>query len=816
MQNIMRCGLVLLLPGLAVFSAAAGVAEDLQYQGDRITILRDGYGVPHVYAQTLPGLFYGNGYACAQDRLAQMEFYRRSARGEMAEMVGESALKADRETRVDGYSEAERENQFRALPSDQQEILKAYAAGVNSWREKAIASGRLPARLRALSLKPGPWRVTDSIAVGQDMARKFGSVFAGEELRNVLFAGFMKFRGPKDAWTLLNDLTWRNDPRAPTTLPEAEHTRKFSGQTHFSGKAVNLEMFFGKTAKYDTGAIEGALAHVQLQESRRLALQYGLPTRLGSYGFVVHPSKSVTGNALLVGGPEMGWMTPQIAHEMHLSGAGVDLIGMGFAGAPGILIGHNAHLAWTFTSGIGDIVDIFAEKLNPQNSHQYWYKGAWRDMEKRVETIVVKGSEPVTQEVYRTVHGPVVQFDVGSGRAYAKNAAYWGHEMDSLGAYSRCYQARTAAEFMDAVSGIPTSFNALCATQDGDIAWRFCGRVPVRADGIDPRFPTPGTGDYDWKGFVPLDQMPHSTNPRQGFLANWNTKPATWWDCGDTPVWGAIWHSARIAELLRARPKLSADDLRAVLRDIGTNDENAEHFVPPLLKAAKNESGLLEPAARQALAYLASWDYHGEEGSVAQEIFNTWLQQVREDLFWKHFGGLPGFAGRSGKEVFNLAMQPSFILHALQGSRASVPVRFDYLKGRTADQVMAQALNTACRTLTERYGPQPSRWRFHRGQLNLSPLPGIPDTHRGTYIQIVECARPNLSGVNVLAPGQSEDPDSPHFGDQREMAGWWMFKPMLTRRAEIEKSAASPHEPSSGSTWPPRGSALRTGTGEGR
>jgi len=766
-------------------------ATTFTVDGDTVTILRDKYGVPHIFANSLRGLFYGNGYAIAEDRLAQMELYRRSARGEMAELVGQSAINADKETRIDGYTEAEREAQFARLPNELKTVFTAYAEGVNAYID-ALKKNPNPALLSVANF-PGkfdpahlrPWRVTDSLAIGQMMARRFGGDQGGE-LRNLLLFRFLQNKYQSNAYKLFNDIAWRNDPAAPTTIPPNADRRKWHGKTHWTSPAGQRIANFLLPSHMKADGVRTVLAAADILEQRaRLALakRYGLMTKWGSYCIAVSKDKSATGNALLVGGPQMGFRTPQIAHEIHLSGAGIDCIGMGFAGIPGVLIGHNPYLAWSTTTGVNDQTDIFVETLNPNDPTRYQFKGEWKTMEKRIETIRVASGDPVTVEVFRTIHGPVVQIDRKNNLAYSRMSTYWDQEIDTFRAIFRFHTARNIREFGEACAYITTSHNFFCATQEGDIGFWFCGRTPLRAPGIDPRLPTPGDGNHEWQGILPFAQQPQIINPRQGFLANWNNKPAIWWDNYDTPVWGEVFHSARIAQLLAAKPKISPEDLRNILLDIGTNDYTAQVFLPLLKAALKQYSALLTPAAHTAAGYLLAWDHHATEGSVAKTIFDAWLQQVREDLFLNHFG----FIQIQGKELFNTALQPSFILHVLRGKASPVPVQFNYLNGKTPAQVMAQALNKAVDKLIKERGTAISTWRYSRGWINFSPLPPIPSTDRGTYIQIVECTQPRVQGVNILPPGQSERTNSPHFSDQRELAGWFFFKPMLTCREEIEK-----------------------------
>jgi penicillin amidase len=788
----MRCILfTLLLGSAAVQTPAQGPSRTLNVDGETVRIVRDSYGVPHVSATTQRGLFYGNGYAAAEDRIAQFDLYRRNARGEMAELVGRSALASDRETRLDGYTEAEREAQFMRCPPAVKTMLAAYTEGVNAFISTAQAQN--------LSLKPAnypvpfdihklrPWRITDSIAIAQMMSRRFGGDQGGE-LRNQLILGFLKNKYKADAAKLFNDVAWRNDRRAPVTLrpeddPKLKNWKPMPHWTDSRGAVTARQTAFPTNPSAMAAA---AAAERVLNQRERLeyAQANGLPTKWGSYCFAVSAAKSSTGGAMLVGGPQMGFRTPQIAHEIHLSGAGIDCIGMGFAGIPGILIGHNANLAWSTTTGVNDQTDVFVETLHPDDPTQYRYKGQWRRMDRRIEKIEVAGAEPVEMEVFRTVHGPVVQVDKPNKRAYSRMSSYWDRELETTQAFYQFHTARNVKEFGEACRLIVTSHNFFAADKAGDIGFWFCGRSPVRNLSVDPRLPTPGEGDHEWKGILPFEEMPHVINPKSGWLGNWNNKPAVWWDNYDTPVWGEVWHSERIGQLLAAKPKVGPEDLRNILLDIGTNDYTAQVLLPEMLAGAQKQSAKLSPMARQAYGRLAAWDHHATEHSVAKVLFDAWLQTLREELFNDAFG----FIRLQGADLFNTAMQPSLILHVLQGKRSAVPAQWNYLGKLTAEELLTKCLNKAVEKLAAARGPEMAAWRHTQGRIRFAPLPDIVSTDRGTYIQIVECLRSGLRGISILPPGQSERTDSPHFGDQRELAGWFQFKPMLTRPEEIERS----------------------------
>ena len=778
--------LAIALVGGTHWALAADGVLTLEVEGEQVTILRDRYGVPHVMAGSERAVYFGNGYAIAQDRLAQMEAYRRSARGELAQMAGPGALKSDISTRRTGYTEAERQAQFDAASPIMRMMAERYTAGVNRYLSEIERSG-YPGPVKALGVKIRPWRVTDTVAVGQLMARRFGGSGEGE-LRNSEVRGFLKLLFGKRADDMVDDLIWINDPQAPTTIPRSESPRRPGRQ-----RAANTRRamppaqrdLLPKT-RDDLRVIALARAEVEQEEILRYAAAHGLPTKFGSYAIVVSGKRTLGGHAILVGGPQMGFRTPQIAHEVHLVAPGLDVIGMGFAGVPGALIGHNQHLAWSTTTGVGDVADTYVEKLNPENPEEYWFQGKWRKMEKRVETFAVRGADPQEETFYRTVHGPVVSLDRKNNRAYSVRYSYWNAEFETLGAIAGFSRARNIREFAEYVRLIPTSHNWLCATQEGDIGYWFAGRFPRRPQGVDGRFPIPGTGEYEWEGFLEFEELPQIINPRQGFLANWNNKPAVWWDHGDTPVWGPIYRVQRIADLLKADSKITTPKLIRLLGDIGAYQDDAEPFVALLAQAMKGKA--LKPRPRQALDYLLDWDRHNADGSIGKTLYDAYLDELRELIFDE-------FRLVADKSLRRQALRPGVVLRVLLGDAASVPMKYDYLGRRTAEEAQREAFRKAVRKLTQERGPQVNRWGYQQGEIRFRPLPGIPKSSRGTYIQIVELGRPQVTGVSILPPGQSEDPEDPHYDDQRELAGYWRFKPMLTERKRIERQARRGEKP---------------------
>jgi penicillin amidase len=762
-EEMGRMAAILLVASAICALAAGQKVETLKLGEATVRIVRDRFGVPHIYAPSLYGVFYGSGYAQAQDRLAQMELYRRTAKGELAEIMGESALDQDKQRRMLGYTEAERWEQFASLSHEEQLVLKAFADGVNAIIAQVNAGKRpMPQRLKDLGVtKLRPWKVTDTIAIAHMMAERFGSS-GGEELRMMQLRLYLQLRFGAQAMSVLNDLAWQNDPTSPTTVQE--------DGTRDEGR--------GTRKQQSRNLVPRLPSPVPLLEAIRIAEEWdsiewckrlGLFTRFGSYAMVVAPKKSATGNPLLVGGPQMATGTPSIAYEIALYCPKFEVRGMTFPGIPIVLIGMNRYLAWTTTSGAGDNVDIFVEHLSKESKYRYMHNGEWRPMERRVELIFVKGKdEPVQVEVCRTVHGVVLSWDERAGIAYARAKAYWGKELGAMRAIYAFHKATNIKEFAEACRQITTSHNFFVATKDGDIGFWFCGLYPIRAEGIDPRFPTPGTGEFDWKGFLPFEKLPQQINPPQGFFANWNNKPAPWWDNGDLPRWGAIHHVKRIIDLLKSKPKLTLEDLRQFVVDIEGYDVRADFFKPLLLRAIKRIAAD-DVELKMVADLLQRWDNQRSEGSVAATIFDAWFEAMQDIVFSDDLGDF------GDKSLFRMAIQPSLLWYVL-ADKPPRKLSRDYLNGEDKDLVMVKALRAALERLRKERG-EIAHWGFRKPLWRFDPLPPIPGPNRGAYIQIVEVTSPPR-GFNILPPGQSEDSKSPHYSDQHPLALRWQFKPM--------------------------------------
>jgi penicillin amidase len=771
--------------------SAVSSKQTLSLGGDEITIIRDNFGVPHIFAKTVRGAYYGGGYAVAQDRLYQLERFRRDARGALAEIEGAPAAVRDTQMRIIGYTEEELQVMFNRLEESIKQSYQSYADGVNAYLTEVIAQGNLPdAFKKAGIIKPDPWRVTDSVAIGVMMANRFGSAGAAE-LTNARIFKRLQDKFGDEARMIFNDLLWVNDPKAPTTIPDHNRT-----------SGVGRRKADGQLTAFDD---DQSLAEVEEVAQERRILEYAeshdLPTRWGSVCWALAPKLTAGGRAVIVGNPQMGFSTPQIAHEIHYSSGDLNVIGMSIAGIPGVIVGHNNYLAWSMTSGLSDLRDTFAEKLNPENRNQYFYKGQYRDLEKRREVIKVKGQEAISLEIRRTVHGPVIGWNSRpieqANVAYTRASSYTGYEILTFEAIFRFNHAKNIQEFAEAVKLIHTNHNFIVATVDGDIGYWHSGGFPIRAQGYDPRLPTPGTGEYEWVGVRSASESPSVINPPQGYLVNWNNKPVSGWEYGGSPVWGELDHMLHIQDLIRSQKEMSFERIRDITQDIAVYDTNAKYLKPYLLAAVeKKGAAARSPRVKEAEVYLRAWNNQDLDGSVAKTIFDAWLLALRDAVFADELGilkppGEPNLFNRVqvlSNPVFNLfdyIVTESLILHALEGKKSGVPPSRDYFNGRDKEEVLVEALARALEGLASQRGDQMNLWTYTQPSFDFKPLPGIPQTNRGSYIFAAEMSKPTIRSVSVLAPGQSEDPHSRHYGDQREMAGYWQYKTMLYRREQL-------------------------------
>ncbi len=727
----------------------------LRHGGETVEVYRDSWGIPHVFAKTPGAAFWAEGYTEAQDRLWQMETFRRGAKGESAELQGAAALPGDRDRVRRGYTEEELRRLFDSGSDRMREAVTAYAEGVNAWIERGK---ELPPDYEKLGEKPRPWSVTDSMAIAVMMARRFGEAGDLELTVSRVFGHLAAKAGEADARKILADLLRPDDPSAPATLHD--HLREKPAPPREKGFRRAPGMSEEAFAAWSAGREEALAAREAL----------GVPTYSGSNAWVVAPARSKTGNAMLYGGPMMGFGTPAVCNEIHLVAEGLNVAGMSFPGVPGVMIGWNDRVAWTTTSGGADLVDVYTLELNPENPEEYRYKGEWRKFEVIEREIRVRGGDPEKVRVVRSVHGPLAgEPDRKNLRAHAVRMSFWMKEHRTVEGVVDMNFARDAAEFARAAAKIATSHNFFCATADGRIGWWFCGAHPVRRKDHDPAFPQAGDGSMDWERIAPFEKWPQAVDPPHGFFGNWNNKAARAWPMAGL---GKIFWGKKILDVLEAEPAISFDRFTEIARLTAYHGYLADYFTPVILEAAK---GSEDPEVKRAVEILSKWDHMETEGAPGPALVERFVHAAARRLF----ADLVDPLLLASRDVQRYVVDP--LLYTLEGGRRLASLQYDYGKGKDLKALVLDSLKEAMKGGEERLAWKEPSIDF-KGQVgSVKSKRG-----RGTYQVAVEMTKGGPRAVTLSAPGQSERPDSKHYKDQIGLFEKWEYKPFVTGRGEMK------------------------------
>jgi penicillin amidase len=544
----------------------------------------------------------------------------------------------------------------------------------------------------------------------------------------------------------------------------------------------------------------------------------------------VNGHRTASGAPLVASDMHLPLGIPSIWYENHLCSDGYDVVGLSFVGVPGVIAGHNDRVAWSFTMGFADTQDVYLERLNPENPHQYEFEGSWHDAEVLREEIVVKGAESVVEEVVITRHGPLID-GLGlyeSGEPLALLWTAW-EPSDMLSMLCDFGRVQNCAEFHASLRRWTGPVqNVVYADQEGNIGYTLVGRVPVRAEGHDGRVPVPGwTGEYEWLGYIPFEHWAHEINPPNGTLITANAKIVGEeypYDLGD--CWLPGFRAARIDELLKGAQNLSVADFCEMQFD----------QVSILARQVAQQLSLLDlmppyqtPKAQQALDLFIDWDGDLSADSPAAAVYQVFIRRMLYNLFDTVVGDLP--IGSDLKDWFvGKGPHPVLAPTGLYGSngRKLLAHLMDnptshLFRARSRDNLMRQSLREAVDFLEWKLGPQLESWRWgdlHQltykhplGQVkpldrlfNRGPYPlGGDDTTvwaSNIYYHSLESDQmvgpacrfvvdlADLSRSRSLnAPGQSGQPGSRHYADRIKA---WLegdYHPMLYQRQDVLANA---------------------------
>ena len=664
-----------------------------------VEVLRDRWGVPHIYADSAKDLFFAQGYVHAQDRLWQMELQRRVGSGRLSEVLGEVTLEVDRFFRVLGLhrvAEAEAE----ALDAETRQVLESYVAGVNAY--VTSRRGRLSVEFSLLRFQPAPWRPVDCLYWAKVMAWNLGGNWASELIRGRMAA---KLGADRAA-----DLEPFYPSDNPTIVPgggRPEGVERLPNGWRSDGLGDALRLV---ESLFQTGAApDPALPLPGLTQAAG-----------GSNQWVVTGRRSVTGRPLLANDTHMALQMPAVWYQVHLAGGDYNVTGVSLPGLPGVVVGHNDHCAWGLTTAWQDAQDFYIEKLSPDSPDRYEYKGEWIDAEVIQEEIQVKGrDEPVVQKVVVTRHGPIISELIGEAVPLALRwvALEPGNLLRSALRYDR---ARNWDEFRAALGDWSTpAHNFVYADVEGNIGYLQAGWMPIRAKGYGLA-PVPGwTGEYEWEGYLSLDELPQAYNPEEGWLATANNLVVD----ANYPYFVSAdlenpCRARRIVDLITSKTNFTVNDFAHLQRD--TYSAQAERFVHHLLT--------LEPRGeqeRRALAYLRNWDYCMSPNSVAASIYQVCRLRALHVLWDDHLGELADSYVGVGLTPLGEASPyhgRSFVrlLELLDGSENE---REDFWlrdpaggSQRSRQALLRQALREALELLRKELGRDMARWTW--GRLN--------------------------------------------------------------------------------------------------
>lgn len=768
-----------------------------------VEIVRDRWGVPHIYAETERDAYLALGYVHAQDRLFQMEYARRLARGTLAEVFGPPALEADRWSRTIGFWRAAQQD-LQALEAGEQAVLTAYAAGVAAFVDANRL--RVPAEFTLLGLKPEPWTPQDTLGVLKVMAWALSHNWEGEVLRLKLLAQL----GPERAAEL--------EPFYPAGHPVSAPGYGAANPQAVAEAAGRVLAAYQAASRYLGQAMGGAAA--------------------GSNNWVAGPSRTATRRPLLANDPHLSAVMPTLWYEQHVEvkDGSLRVAGAAFPGAPGVVTGHNQHIGWGITAGRADTQDLFVEQRHPEQPTWFRHAGEWEAAQVRQERIAVRGqAQPHLEEVIITRHGPLINGllppappggDHDAADLPLLALCWSGHWPGrSLGGLLRLQKAHDWPSFRAALAEVAEpSLNIVYADIAGNIGYQYVGRVPLRRAGFGLT-PAPGWEDsHEWQGWLPFDELPSAFNPPSGYALSANNKPAP----DSYPHFlGADWspgyRAARIERMLQAKPRFTVHDFQTMQTDVYSLQAEA---LAPYLTLAEGANPLEQRIVRE----LETWNLRIEVDSFPAAAYEVMRLHLLDLVFGDKLGAAETAAAYKGK-----ALNQVFAASAFAGKASLCLLNLleqeeswwfhDAATGqpRSREQLLRLALQRTAKSLHEMIGREPRKWAwgkvhqiefahlfgrgrllrtlFNRGQYPISGdeqtvwmtahdlgLPFGLVTASATYRQVLDVGDWDRCTA-ILATGQSGQPTSPHYADHFDMWREGEQHPMLWTRQAVQGEA---------------------------
>jgi penicillin amidase len=719
-----------------------------------VEVRRDRWGVPHIYARTVADLFKAQGYVAAQDRLWQMEMWRRQGEGRLAEVLGPAFVERDRFARLLEYR-GDMAAEWVSYAPDTRAIVRAFVAGVNAYIREVRQ--RPPIEFTLLGFRPEPW---------------------GEEVPLQRMAALAM---------------------TGNALNEVDRARAIT--THGQAK---VEALYPLDPRRGLDPVPGLdLSGVTVASLGAAAEAYGgvrYPRLEGSNNWVVSGRLTASGKPVLANDPHRALTLPALRYLSHLVGPGWNVIGAGEPGVPGVAAGHNERIAFGFTIVGMDQQDVYVERLGEcpgrAGSRCYWHHDRWEPVRTIVDTIPVKGERPRIVRLEFTHHGPIVSVDSAGGRGFA--IRFVGSEPGTAGylAQISINRATDWPTFLAAAYRwkLPTE-NLIYADVDGNIGWIAAGLNPIRSwSGL---LPVPGDGRYEWAGFLPFGRLPQVMNPASGIIAtaNHNILPPGYREQLNYE-WATPFRHDRAMRLLSGRSRWTRQDFERLQHDEFSIP--AAELTPVLLGALRRRAWTGE-----AVDLLAGWDHVMRKDAAAPTIFAAWLRQVGPMVYQRRLGSS---SGRQRGRDFDLPL----LLRLL--TRPDAEFGADPAAGR--DSLVVAAFDRAVRVLGEERPGPPAGWRwggFHvapfrhpiarafdlaspaRGgdenTINMTGGSGWLQTAGASFRGIFDLADWDNS-VATSVPGQSGQPGSEFYGNLLPLWAEGRYFPLAYSREAVERETA--------------------------
>jgi penicillin G amidase len=642
-----------------------------EYEGEQtikgltreVTVIRDNRGMPHIYAENEHDLYFAVGYVMAQERLWQMDLIRRATTGRLSEIFGKDYVQTDlflRSLEMTAKSKLVLSNEEPVIL----ECMQAYADGVNQYINNA--GKKLPPEFRILGYRPDPWKL-------EDMANIIGYMgwdLASDNLSSdIFYYKLAKKLGPEKAAELTPD--W---------------------------KAVNSYVF--PDFKLSEGLLKSAQDFISSMD--KLA-PLGIAAFSGSNNWAVTGKRTETGKPILSNDMHLSFGSPGIWIQMHQVIPGrLNVTGVIVPGQPMVVAGHNDSIAWGMTNLMVDDIDLFAEKINPENENQYFFNGEWKDMVIKDEIIKIKGGSADTLPIRYTHHGPVI-----SGFRNINDACLtmrWsGYDYsDEIKAVFKLNRASNWNEFRTAISSFRSiSQNFVYADAAGNIGLSTGGGIAIRK-GTGTSIRNGETDEYDWKGYVPFEQLPFSLNPQNGYVSSANNKTVP----DDYPYYiGAgfamPYRINRIRQMLNEKEVFGLEDFKRMITD--QHSDYAALMTPFILKLNYRKDELT-PAESDALTSLSTWDYDMNADLVAPSIFEFFRISFSKNLLSDELSDL-------FDQLFYVA-KDYYIYRILTTGPDEWVDNINTPEKETLDDIILKSFKDCISSITEKYGADPSAWKW--------------------------------------------------------------------------------------------------------